>query len=322
MAFSYFGFMSPSEWISDDHIPYSFKPTDSRRFSDDRLPGTVIAKASANGLEILLQEWKGLLTQLACRILHAVKKIKVVVRETRPGMRIEIVLKGELLITTPGGKKERLRAGQYHLTNAQHYRLEFNKDTGCNYIVSHCPPELIRELGLTEDVKPTSPRPVPREMSRLVHQLLHNPYNEKVRGLYYSNWVRELLLVHLVSKEIKLPGEITEDDIAAAQQADHIIGTDLSMHYTIRTLARKVGTNVSRLKKTFKQLYGVGPFERLLLKRMEHAKFLLATTNKPIKEVAVEAGYADAGNFITAFGENFDISPLKWRMDNSGDPSW
>ena len=314
--------MAQPEWTNEEFVPYKINSADSRKFRDNRLPGTPLFKSSNSSIEIIVQEFKGLLTQLGVRIIHALKKISIVVKERRPGFRIQAVLKGELNITYPSGQKERVRAGQYHVTNLQNYKLDFKKDSSCNYIVSYCPPELIRELNLNDDLKPMQAKQMPPAMSDLIHKLLHNPFNDKLRPVCYSNFVRELLLLHLVVIDVKIPGDLTDDDIAAAHHADQIIGTDLSQHYTIRTLARMVHTNVSKLKKSFQLIFGMGVFERLCYKRMEHAKYLMATTSLPVKTVAYEAGYNNPGSFITAFGRTYGMSPLKWRVDNSGNTSW
>jgi AraC-like DNA-binding protein len=73
------------------------------------------------------------------------------------------------------------------------------------------------------------------------------------------------------------------------------------------------GTNEFKLKKGFRQLFGMGVFHRLLFRRMEKAKMLLETTNKSIGEIADLAGYDTAAGFIHAFRREFDMTPREWR---------
>jgi AraC-like DNA-binding protein len=77
-------------------------------------------------------------------------------------------------------------------------------------------------------------------------------------------------------------GQLEDRDIAAIYQADTIISSNLHQHFTIEKLSRMTGTNQFKLKKGFKDIFGMGVFHRLLFRRMEHAKVLLETTDKSI----------------------------------------
>jgi AraC-like DNA-binding protein len=73
------------------------------------------------------------------------------------------------------------------------------------------------------------------------------------------------------------------------------------------------GTNKLKLKLGFKKAYGMGVFRRLLFRRMEHAKLLLSSTDKPINEIASLTGYDTVAGFIHAFRREFGLTPREWR---------
>jgi AraC-like DNA-binding protein len=48
---------------------------------------------------------------------------------------------------------------------------------------------------------------------------------------------------------------------------------------------------------------------------MERARKLLEETDKPIKQVAVLAGYNTISSFSAAFKKSFKLSPSQWRSE-------
>ena len=77
------------------------------------------------------------------------------------------------------------------------------------------------------------------------------------------------------------------------------------------------GTNEFKLKRGFRQLFGMGVFHRLLFRRMAQAKMLLETTHQSIKEIAEIAGYDTVAGFIHAFRREFKVTPREWRNKQS-----
>lgn len=146
-------------------------------------------------------------------------------------------------------------------------------------------------------------------MINLINEMFHNPYTEELRDFYYENCIRELLFFHLVQGKNAMPGELIHKDIALIYKADAIIASNIQEHYTIDELARMINTNSLKLKLGFNKVYGVGVFKRLVFRRMEHAKTLLATTGESIGEIAGLTGYDTVAGFIHAFRREFGVTP-------------
>lgn len=304
--------MALPEWFNENGTPYPFQPANSRQYRGTRLKGTLLSGSVTDNVHITVQEWEQGIYHIACRFIHAVKKISIDLQEKTSGLRFEAVLSGELPILY-NGTIQRLSAGQYHLTAAGAYTGLFKKGSFCTYFVSYYPDEMIREFGVQTILQPGEPRRMPEAMLHLLQEALHHPYEQQLHTLYYQNLVRDLFFIHLTSVSGVLPGELREADIAAVYEADAIMSKDLSEHFTIQQLSGMAGTNAFKLKKGFKEIFKTGVFGRLLFRRMEQAKVLLSTTNKPIKEVALEAGYETVAGFITAFRKRFGMTPLEWR---------
>jgi AraC-like DNA-binding protein len=65
--------------------------------------------------------------------------------------------------------------------------------------------------------------------------------------------------------------------------------------------------NEFRLKLLFKKVFGTGPYEYLIIKRLEKGKELLAT-GLSVKEVAAQVGYRPS-DFTTSFRNHFGYPP-------------
>jgi len=273
------------------------------------VPGSKIHESSSETMVITHQEFEHSLFTINHRIFEYFDRIKFSVKENT-GLRLEALLEGELTICE-NEKIVKLRAGQYHLTDAPLFTALFKRPTACNIFITHYSTELLEQLGIK--VVPSSPTKMPDEMSKLIGELLLNPYEESLRNFYYENSVRELLFFHLAQSQTALPAELENRDIAAIYKADAIIASNLNEHFTIAKLSRMTGTNEFKLKKGFREIFGMGAFHRLLFRRMAQAKLLLETTDKSIKEIAEIAGYDTAAGFVHAFRREFKLTPREWR---------
>jgi AraC-like DNA-binding protein len=77
----------------------------------------------------------------------------------------------------------------------------------------------------------------------------------------------------------------------------------------IQELAKKVAVSPSKLKKQFKEVYGLPIFEYYQKNRMRKAKELLMSGELSVKEVGYEVGYANLSNFAVAFRKEFHLLP-------------
>jgi AraC-like DNA-binding protein len=310
--------MPSAEWTNEQGLPYHFRPKNTRKFRNPLLRGAEVTHAVSLENEFINQEWESGIYRIGCRLLRFLSRDIVCVKESQPFLRIEAVLKGELSVRCGAGEPMRLQQGQYHITDVSRYQLLFEKNSHCIYFLSYYSPELLVDLGIQDQFKPSGPRPMPERMIHILQEALQHPHQGEVKDLYYRRLVTELVYIHLTHSREILPAELSEADIAAVHEADAILSADLSEHYSIQQLSGMAGTNAFKLKKGFRLIFKMGVFGRLLYRRMEKAKFLLETTNKPIKDVAYEAGYDTVAGFITAFRKRFGKTPLDWREEKNG----
>ncbi|BCU78104.1 AraC family transcriptional regulator [Luteolibacter sp. LG18] len=88
-------------------------------------------------------------------------------------------------------------------------------------------------------------------------------------------------------------------------------------HYTqsleLPELAERCGLSPKGLRGQFKRFMGITPMECLIRIRVEKAKRLLAGTNTPIKDIAVEVGFYDHSSLNRHFIRLAGMPPSIYR---------
>ena len=111
---------------------------------------------------------------------------------------------------------------------------------------------------------------------------------------------------------------ISKNDILLAQKIESIITNDITIvPPTIKELARCIAISESKLKKIFKIVYGLPPYEYYQKQRMQKAKQMLLSGDYSIKDVGYTLGYSNLSNFTLAFKKEFGALPsdvLKGRL--------
>lgn len=98
----------------------------------------------------------------------------------------------------------------------------------------------------------------------------------------------------------------------AVQMAQFIVG-----HYpeplTVSRVAETVGLKPNYASTLFQQTFGMTVLEYLTQHRLAHAQRLLATTNRPVLEIAFEAGFGSSSRFYAAFEAATGQTPRQYR---------
>ena len=68
----------------------------------------------------------------------------------------------------------------------------------------------------------------------------------------------------------------------------------------------------------FKAATGMRPHEYLLRQRIERAKELLAGSQPPLAEIALEVGFKAQAHFTTVFARIVGETPNAWRREHNG----
>lgn len=270
-----------------------------RKFGGTHIPGSRLFQTSRKGLLFNIQSFETNNFEITLRTISANSPVDLQVNEQRKGIRIETVLSGELIMKLAGGKKVHLLPGQYHLVEQNHYRCMADEGIGCVYISFNLSSSYISQLGLPVKTNPVNARPLSGAMQDLIFELLKNHYDLSLLPYYYETMLRAILFEHHSAPEVTFPGELTSRQIAAMYELDEYMAANLDSDLTMKTLTKIAGTNAYFLKKAYFQVFGERIFTRLIQRRMERAKHLLETTDRPLKDIFQLTGYRSLAGFIT-----------------------
>ena len=115
-----------------------------------------------------------------------------------------------------------------------------------------------------------------------------------------------------VSQDLRLP-DITTEDFEHIAEAIEFAEKNLSKRPAIGELASIAGMSIYQLDRRMRRVFGLTTGQWLLKIRISHASRVLIETDKPVSEVALDAGYADQSSFTRQFRRSTGLSPSAYR---------
>lgn len=150
------------------------------------------------------------------------------------------------------------------------------------------------------------------EMIRIISDLKEGQKKGEVRRLHAEAKVMELLIYQLEQLSTANDGSIKTIepyDVARLERVRAILDKAFIDPPSQKELAQEAGMNESKLRKDFKEYYGITIHNYTIRLRMEYARKLLLQDRKTIFETAELTGFSHQNNFSIAFKKYFGISP-------------
>lgn len=313
---------------NNEHL--EFRPGLPSGYSGPILRGSIAISAKTNLTDIVVQEFDGEDYSIRFIIGRFLKRVAASGNIKTRGLYSYFMLKNGLRKEVSSIGKLHLRQDQYacFFTEPAICKIKFEKNIEYRGIDIFYSPKLLQELlpyfPELNSVLDSSPGMVIRDktcwslpaMSEITNELLQCPYDESTMQFYFDLKVRELLF-QILENAYKRKAEeqsFTPWEIGKIHQARTILEEYVSEKPpSIKLLSKLVALNVYKLKTGFRQYFNTGIFEWLLERKMQHAKELILTTNRPIKEICKMVGYPLSTNFITAFRRRFGVTPASLR---------
>lgn len=146
-------------------------------------------------------------------------------------------------------------------------------------------------------------------MQDAVHKIMTTQYQGNTRLMFLKSQVNELLSHFFAFLASDRTEQISSAERDKLLEAKSIIANNISKPPTLNELSKLIGLNNNKLKKNFKELFGVPVFKFLQEERLNKAYELLSQSEMRVQEVAWFVGYESLSSFSNAFYEKFGIRP-------------
>ena len=147
------------------------------------------------------------------------------------------------------------------------------------------------------------------DMQLAVQKIFKNNYTGNTRMLFLKSQVNELLAHFFELLASKQKNYFSEVDKNKLYEAREIVTHNFSQPPSITQLSKMIGLNSNKLKKNFKELFGVPVFKYIQEERLNKSYELLQNSEKTVQETAWEVGYESLGSFSNAFYKKFGTRP-------------
>jgi AraC family transcriptional regulator len=88
---------------------------------------------------------------------------------------------------------------------------------------------------------------------------------------------------------------------------------NLDRNLTLAEIAQEADLSLYHFARAFKQTTGLTPIQFLTQRRIERAKQLLADSEMPLAEIALNVGFKNQSHFTTLFRKFTEMTPKAWR---------
>jgi AraC-like DNA-binding protein len=159
--------------------------------------------------------------------------------------------------------------------------------------------------------------PFNTEYRKYFNAIFDTPDNKPLRELHLRNSIMMMveLFFNRLYKKIKNVQsspimQMDNKDLYKLMEVESMLVKNFSKTPpTITELAAYTNMSVSKLKSSFKKVYGSGIYEYYQRNRMHKARQMLAANGYTVKEVGMKLGYSNLSNFSLAFKKEFGMLP-------------
>ena len=147
------------------------------------------------------------------------------------------------------------------------------------------------------------------EMQNAVQKILYTQYKGNTRLLFLKSQVNELLAHFFAFIAANKSDNFSSSERAKLLKAKEIITNNISHPPSLSELSKLIGLNNNKLKRNFKELFGIPVFKFLQEERLNKAYELLCSCDKSVQETAWVVGYESLSSFSNAFQKKFGARP-------------
>lgn len=152
---------------------------------------------------------------------------------------------------------------------------------------------------------------------KIVYEMLACSYTGAMKRLFIESKTLELILLFMNEQEEWNSPDRTipiqsRNDLEKLHLARQVIVNHLEQPLSIQALSKTVGLSTTKLKKGFRELFGMTIFDLVRDQRLQKAAWLLETNQMKVCEASVSVGYSNPSNFASAFRKKYSCNPSEF----------
>jgi AraC family transcriptional activator of pyochelin receptor len=152
------------------------------------------------------------------------------------------------------------------------------------------------------------------EMQSVVDKVFNIHYEGKTKMMFFRSQMTTLMSHFFGHLATHKEAGMKDSERDKLYEAKEILSNNLDAPPSLSELSKKIGLNSFKLKKNFKELFGVPVFKYLQNQRMEKAYELLQGGNVTIQEAAWNVGYDSLSSFSNAFSKKYGFRPSEIKQ--------
>lgn len=151
------------------------------------------------------------------------------------------------------------------------------------------------------------------EMQSIVDKVFHISYDGKTKMMFLRSQITALLAHFFGELALLDKGVIKKSEKEKLFEAKEILSKNLDSPPSLTELSKQIGLNTFKLKKNFKELFGVPVFKYLQNERLIKAHNLIRNQEATVQEAAWHVGYDSLSSFSNAFAKKYGFRPSEIR---------
>lgn len=154
----------------------------------------------------------------------------------------------------------------------------------------------------------------------ILQQLINCPYQSSLRQLYLEGKLLELAAVYLneavyQTDRLNYASSLSAEDVKCVYNAKKLLDDNMMEAPSLKSLSKYVSLNEFKLKKGFKEMYGVSVHAYVIQQRLEYAKIMFENNKATVSEVAGIVGYGNVSHFAAAFRKKYGVNPREYLQN-------
>lgn len=155
---------------------------------------------------------------------------------------------------------------------------------------------------------------------------LHNLILERIQSNEQNALQVDEMVIELLNKIFRaishtdefplLKDKFKQLHLGTIERAIDYMREHFSENISLHQLAQHCYVSPFHFSRLFKTVMGTPPHKYLLGIRLQHARFLLTNSSKPVTEIAFESGFQSIEHFATGYRQQFRVSPSQERKEH------